>query len=55
MFARYVSHIASRRSCACIPCSKEGTRATESESCPGTRKDGKVIIIIIIITIIITV
>ena len=41
MFARYVSHRASRRSCACSPCSKEGTRATESKSCRGTKKDGK--------------
>ena len=31
-FARYVSHRTSRRSRACSPCPKEGTRATESES-----------------------
>ena len=33
MFARYVSHRASRRGCACNPCPKEGTRATESKRC----------------------
>ena len=41
MFARYVSHRASRRSCACSPCPKEGTRATESKSCWATKTDGK--------------
>ena len=34
-------HGASRRSCACSPCPKEGTRATGSESCRRTKTDGK--------------
>ena len=33
MFARYASHRANRRRCACSPCPKEGTRATESKNC----------------------
>ena len=46
MFARYLSHTASRKSYACSPRPKKGTSSTGNESCRGTKKDGKLGVIV---------
>ena len=46
MFARYVSHKASRRSYASSPCPKDGTRATESKVVEDLRRMEKLGVIV---------